>query len=153
MRNKPLLIFLTVIVSALCLYYLSFTYISRQIENDATEYATENGKLNVSKKAAYLDSLWVNPAFNLLGKELTYKEIKENEVKLGLDLMGGMHVTMEVDASDILRVLSGNNSNKQFLDALEEARQMQKTSQAPYLDLFVKTFKQTNPENISSFYF
>lgn len=146
MRNKPLLIFLTVIVSALCLYYLSFTYISRQIENDATEYATENGKLNVSKKAAYLDSLWVNPAFNLLGKELTYKEIKENEVKLGLDLMGGMHVTMEVDASDILRVLSGNNSNKQFLDALEEARQMQKTSQAPYLDLFVKTFKQTNPE-------
>lgn len=146
MRNKSLLIFLTVLVSALCLYYLSFTFISRQIEADAVEHATENGQLNIYKKAAYLDSLWVNPAFNLLGKDLTYKEIKENEVKLGLDLMGGMHVTMEVDASDILRVLSGNNPNKAFLDALEEARQLQKTRQGAYLDLFVEVFKAKNPQ-------
>lgn len=145
MRNKTLLITLTVIVSALCFYYLSFTFISRKIENDAIEFATENGKLNPYKKSSYLDSLWVNPAFNLLGKDLTYKEIKENEVKLGLDLMGGMHVTMEVDASDILRVLSGNNQNKAFLEALAEARQMQKTSQSPYLTLFVQTFKEKNP--------
>lgn len=145
MRNKTLLITLTVIVSALCFYYLSFTFISRQIENDAVEFATENGKLNVYKKSSYLDSLWVNPAFNLLGKDLTYKEIKENEVKLGLDLMGGMHVTMEVDASDILRVLSGNNQNKAFIDALESARQLQKTSQGTFLSLFVKTFKEKNP--------
>ena len=145
MRNKTLLIVLTSIVSALCLYYLSFTFISRGIEKDAEEFATENGVLNQQKKAAYLDSLWLNPAFNLLGKELTYKEIKENEVKLGLDLMGGMHVTMEVDASDILRVLSGNNSDKAFVDALEAARQMQKTSQASFVDLFYTAFKEKNP--------
>ncbi len=145
MRNKTLLIVLTLIVSALCLYYLSFTWISRGIEKDAEEFATTNGVLNQQKKAAYLDSLWVNPAFNLLGKELTYKDIKENEVKLGLDLMGGMHVTMEVDASDILRVLSGNNQEKVFVDAMLEAREMQKTSQSPYLDLFIKTFKEKNP--------
>ena len=134
MRNKPLLIFLTVLVSSLCLYYLSFTFISRNIEKEAEEFATVNGTINQQKKAAYLDSLWVNPAFNLLGKDFTFKEVKENEVKLGLDLMGGMHVTMEVDASDILRVLSGNNPNKAFLDALEEARQMQKKSQSTCLD-------------------
>lgn len=145
MRNKSLLIFLTVIVSALCLYYLSFTFISRKIEGDAEAFATENGAVNPYKKAAYLDSLWVNPAFNLLGKDLTYKDIKDYEVKLGLDLMGGMHVTMEVDASDILRVLSGNNPNKAFLDALEEARQLQKTKQGAYLDLFVQVFKEKNP--------
>lgn len=145
MRNKPLLIFLTCLVSALCLYYLSFTFISRNIEKEAEEFATENGKINQRKKAAYLDSLWVNPAFNLLGKDLTFKEVKENEVKLGLDLMGGMHVTMEVDAGDILRVLSGNNPNKAFVDALEEARQMQKSSQAPYLDLFYQAFQAKSP--------
>ena len=127
MRNKTLLLTLTAIISALCLYYLSFTFISRGIEKDAEEFATENGTVNQSKKAAYLDSLWLNPAFNLLGKELTYKEIKENEVKLGLDLMGGMHVTMEVDASDILRVLSGNNPDKAFTEALQAARELQKT--------------------------
>ena len=145
MRNKPLLIGLTIVVSALCLYYLSFTLISRKIENEATEFATKDGVTDPFKKAAYLDSLWVNPAFNLLGKELTYKEVKENEVKLGLDLMGGMHVTMEVDAGDILRVLSGNNQNKAFVDALKDAREMQKSSQSPYIDLFYKTFKEKNP--------
>jgi len=145
MRNKTLLIILTCIVSALCLYYLSFTWISRSIEKDAEEFATKDGVVNQSKKAAYLDSLWVNPAFNLLGKELTYKEVKENEVKLGLDLMGGMHVTMEVDASDILRVLSGNNQNKAFQEALIEGRELQKTNQAPFLDLFYRAFTAKNP--------
>jgi SecD/SecF fusion protein len=145
MRNKTLLLTLTAIISALCLYYLSFTFISRGIEKDAEEFAIENGTVNQLKKAAYLDSLWLNPAFNLLGKELTYKEIKENEVKLGLDLMGGMHVTMEVDASDILRVLSGNNPDKAFTEALQAAREMQKTSQKPYVDLFYQAFREKNP--------
>ena len=145
MRNKTLLITLTVIVSALCLYYLSFTWISRSIEKDAEEFATKDGLINQRKMAAYLDSLWVNPAFNLFGKELTYKEVKENEVKLGLDLMGGMHVTMEVDASDILKVLSGNNQNRAFLTALTEARELQKTNQAPFLDLFYQAFSAKNP--------
>jgi len=145
MRNKVLLISLTVIVSALCFYYLSFTWISRGIEKDAEEFATTNGVMDQRKKASYLDSLWVNPAFNLLGKELTYKEIKENEVKLGLDLMGGMHVTMEVDAGDILKVLSGNNQNKAFQEALLEARELQKTNQATFLDLFYQAFSGKNP--------
>ena len=145
MRNKTLLIILTAIISALCFYYLSFTFISRNIEKEAEEFATEKGVVNVQKKMAYLDSLWLNPAFNLLGKDMTYKEVKENEVKLGLDLMGGMHVTMEVDASDILRVLSGNNQDKALLDALEAARQMQKTSQGTFVELFYKAFKDKNP--------
>ena len=145
MKNKSLLIALTVVISALCLYYLSFTFISRGIEKDAEAFATENGVVNQQKKAAYLDSLWLNPAFNLLGKDLTFKEIKENEVKLGLDLMGGMHVTMEVDASDILRVLSGNNQDKAFMEALEEARQKQKSSQKSFVDLFYETFREKNP--------
>jgi SecD/SecF fusion protein len=145
MRNKPLLIFLTVIVSALCAYYLSFTFISRGVEKDAEEFATQNGVVNQQKKAAYLDSMWVNPSINILGKEFTYKEVKENEVKLGLDLMGGMHVTMEVDAGDIIKVLSGNNPSKAFADALAEAREAQKTSQSPYLDLFIKAFTEKNP--------
>lgn len=145
MRNKSLLITLTVVVSALCAYYLSFTFISRGVEKDAEEFATVNGVVNQQKKAAYLDSMWVNPSINILGKDFTYKEVKENEVKLGLDLMGGMHVTMEVDAGDIIKVLSGNNPGKAFADAIAEAREAQKSSQSPFLDLFVKAFQEKNP--------
>lgn len=147
MRNKGLLIFMTALVSAFCLYYLSFTWISRTIEKEAEEFAMgKDGIVNQQKKSAYLDSLWLNPkAFETFYKDYTYKEVKENEIKLGLDLMGGMHVTMEVDASDILRVLSGNNPDKGFNEALADAREKQKSSQAAFVDLFVQSFREKNP--------
>ncbi len=143
MQNRNLLIFLTALITLVCLYYLSFTFVARHIENKAAEYAKDpkTQQVNIFKKQAYLDSVWVEPVF--LG--YTYKEIKEREVKLGLDLQGGMHVAMEVSAPEVLRVLSGNNQNPDFLKALTEAQAAQQTQSGKFTDLFYEAFKKRSP--------
>ncbi len=147
MRNKGVVVVLTIIITALCLYYLSFTFVSRKVQDDAVAYATmQNGAVDLSKKVAYMDSLWNQPVYNLFGAEYTFKEVKENELSLGLDLQGGMHVTLEVSPADIIKGLSGNNQDPAFLEALNQAREMQKTSQAPYSSLFRDAFKEANPD-------
>ena len=81
MRNKGVVVFLSIIISFLCLYYLSFTFVSRNIQSTATEIATDkSGTVNLSRKQSYLDSLWNKPVYNLFGKEFTYKEVKEKKV-------------------------------------------------------------------------
>jgi SecD/SecF fusion protein len=102
MRNKTGIIILTVIVSLLCIYYLSFTFVSRGIKKDATEYATSaDGKVDFRKRQAYLDSLWKKPVYDLGFTSYTYKEVTDKELNLGLDLQGGMHVTLEVSPVEI----------------------------------------------------
>src|SRR6185369_5232535 len=97
MRNKGVVVVLTIIITLLCLYYLSFTFVSRRVQQDAIEFATDsNGALNLTKKQGYLDSIWNLPVYNFLGVEYTYKEVKENELSQGLDLQGGMHLVLEV---------------------------------------------------------
>lgn len=139
MRNKNILLTLTAIVSLLCLYYLSFTFVARGIESDAVSFATStDGKIDLRKKQAYLDSMWTQPVF--LGH--TYKQVKNNEVKLGLDLQGGMHVTMEVSAADVVRVLGNNNQSAAFQKALAEATAANRANNQPYIDAFVAAFQK-----------
>ncbi len=89
MQNKGAVVVLTIIVTILCLYYLSFTLVSRGIQKDATEYATdENGNTDFIKKQNYLDSIWNEPIYTLFGADFTFQEIKETELNLGLDLQG-----------------------------------------------------------------
>ena len=123
MQNKGLVIVLTVVITALCLYYLSFTYVSNGVSQDAIEFATDkDGVVNLNKKQTYLDSMWNIPVYNLFGAEYTYKEVKDNELSLGLDLQGGMHVTLEVSPVDIIKSLSANSQDSSFLKALVTAR-------------------------------
>ncbi|MBL7871914.1 MAG: protein translocase subunit SecDF [Cyclobacteriaceae bacterium] len=147
MRNKGVVVGLGIIITLLCLYYLSFTFVSKGVEKDAINYATDkNGSLNLTKKQKYLDSLWNQPVYNLFGAEYTYKEVKENELSLGLDLQGGMHVVLEISPIDILKGLSGNSSDAAFNAALLKAREMQKNSTDDYISLFSKAFKEANPD-------
>ena len=146
MRNKGVVVVLTIIVTALCLYYLSFTFVSRKVEQDAIAYATNSsGSVDLSKKQSYMDSLWSKPVYNLFGAEYTFKEVKENELSLGLDLQGGMHVTLEVSPIDIIKGLSGNNQDPAFMDALHKASEMQRSSQERYSALFFRAYKEANP--------
>lgn len=147
MKNKGVIVVMTVIVTLLCLYYLSFTLVSRNINDDATQYATTGGVVDLNKKQQYLDSIWTRPVYNFFGlKEYTYKEIKDTELSLGLDLQGGMHVTLEVSPVDIIKNLSGNSEDPAFLTAIEEARERQKESTAPFTELFYESFVEMNPE-------
>ncbi|MBK6265593.1 protein translocase subunit SecDF [Marivirga sp. S37H4] len=146
MKNKGFIVFMTVIVTLLCVYYLSFTFVSNGVKEDATEYARdEAGNVDYSKKQFYLDSVYNEPVYNLLGIEFTYKEIQDLELNLGLDLQGGMHVTLEVSPVDIIKGLSGNNEDPEFLAALELAQERQKTSQESFVNLFYEAFNETAP--------
>ena len=146
MRNKGFIIFLTVIVSALCLYYLSFTLVSRSVERDAAESATTaQGTVDHYKKQQYLDSVWRTPVYNFLGAEYTYQEVKENELSLGLDLKGGMHVTLEVSPVEIIRAMAGSRRDVAFEQAITRAQQLQTTSQESFVDLFYRTYREIQP--------
>jgi len=154
MRNKGAIVVLTIIVTALSLYYLSFTYISRNIQKEAVIIATDaSGVVDLSIKQQYLDSIWNEPAYTLFGADYTFKEIKDTELNLGLDLQGGMHVVLEVSPIEIIKGISGNNEDPDFLAAIAEARVEQRTSQKQFSVLFYQAYKQINPEGKLSLIF
>lgn len=146
MKNKNTIVFLTIVITALCLYYLSITFFSRGIQADAIKYSTsDDGVVSQSMKQAYLDSIWMEPVLNLLGAEFTYKDIKDIELNLGLDLQGGMHVTLEVSPVEIIKGLSGNSDDPDFLRALELAGERQRNSQSSFTQLFQQAYNEVNP--------
>ncbi len=147
MQNKGFVITLTVVITALCLFYLSFTYVSRGVQQDAVAYATDaNGIVNLNKKQSYIDSVWNKPVYNVFGYEYTYKDVKDNELHMGLDLQGGMHVTLEVSPVDIIRGLAGNTTDSAFVKAMNAARVAQRNSQASFGDLFFDAYRTANPD-------
>jgi SecD/SecF fusion protein len=154
MRNKGAVVVLTIIVTALSLYYLSFTFVSRNIQKEAVAFATNNsGIIDLSKKQQYLDSIWNEPVYSLFGADYTFKEIKDTELNLGLDLQGGMHVVLEVSPVEIIKGISGNNEDPDFLAAIEEAKIQQRTSQESFSKLFYEAYKLRKPDGKLSLIF
>jgi len=142
MRYKGLIITLTVIVSVLCAYFLFFTYVSRGVQDKAVAYATRNGQLNETKRQHYLDSVWRAPVFG----NYTYRDVKQSELGLGLDLKGGMHVTLEVSPVEIVRAMAGNSKDPAFNKAIALAEERQKTnSGTPFTTLFYQAYQETAP--------
>ncbi len=147
MRNKSFIVVLTVLVSALCLFYLSFTLVSRNVQQDAEAYALNaDGSINLTQKQHYLDSLWRKPVYNFLGITYTYQEVKEYELNLGLDLQGGMYMVLEVSPADILKGMSGNSTDPDFLAALQTATKRQKGNSESFTQLFYDAFQEIAPE-------
>ena len=142
MRYKGLIITLTVVISVLCAYFLFFTYVSRGVQQKAVAYATRNGQLNETKRQHYLDSVWRAPVFG----SYTYRDVKQSELGLGLDLKGGMHVTLEVSPVEIVRAMAGNSKDPAFNKALALAQERQKTnSGTAFTTLFYQAYKETAP--------
>ncbi|MFK7954301.1 MAG: protein translocase subunit SecDF, partial [Ekhidna sp.] len=147
MKNKGFIVFLTILISFLCIYYLSFTFVAQGVQQQATEATTNNdGILNGLERQRYLDSIWNEPVYNFVGFDYTYKDIKETELNLGLDLQGGMHVTLEVSPIDIIKGLSGNSTDADFVGALSQARDNVKGTQLNYVDEFYSEFKDNAPQ-------
>jgi SecD/SecF fusion protein len=145
MQNKGLVIFLSVVVTLLCFYYLSFTFVSYNVQRDAVAAATKDGVVDISKKQAYLDSIWTTPVYNLLGAEYTYKEVKDFELSLGLDLQGGMHVTLEIAPADIIRSLCTNAKDSSFVRAVRTASALSKKDPSKFSKYFFDTYREQNP--------
>lgn len=154
MKNKGFVVLLTIVISLLCIYYLSFTFVAQSIQKKATQASTDQlGNVDFSKKQSYLDSIWNEPVYNFLGIDYTYQDIKETELNLGLDLQGGMHITLEVSPVDILKGLSGNNGDDDFNEALQEAKKNIQGTQINYVDEFYRVFKEKAPDKSLAYIF
>lgn len=139
MQSKGAVKLFAILLALVCLYQLSFTFVTRGVENDAREFA--NG--DPAKEKAYLDSINTQEVYPLLG--LTYKKCKENEINLGLDLKGGMNVTMEVSLVDLIRSMANNSNDPTFNKALVNAQAAQANSQKDFVSLFVDEFQKLDP--------
>jgi SecD/SecF fusion protein len=148
MSNKGFVIALATIITLLCLYFLSFTLISMRVQKEALTKATgKDGVVDLAKKQAYIDSIYFLPVYDFMGiKEYTYKEVKDNELSLGLDLQGGMHVTLEVSPVEIVKGLSANSQDSSFIKALRTASDVHKRTGENFSAVFFKTFKEQNPD-------
>lgn len=142
MQNKGAILTFAILLAAVCLYQLSFTFKARQVEKAAREYAQGDP----DKEFNYLDSISGETVYNFLGlKKFTYKEVKELELNLGLDLKGGMNVTLEVAVDDLIRALSNYNNDPTFNAALQRAKEMQRGSQEDFVTLFGQAFEELDP--------
>ena len=153
MKNKGLIYFLTITISFLSIYYLQFTFVSQRIQGEATEISRDSeGNIDFKKKQKYLDSIWNKPVYNLVS-DFTFKDIKESELNLGLDLQGGMHVTLEVSPVDILQGLSSNSQDPDFLQAISIAKEKIKGTQLNFISEFYAEYKTIAPQkNLSQIF-
>ena len=137
MQNKGFITAFAVLLSLVCLFYLSFNVVTSYYNNEAKEYA--NG--DKTAEYHYLDSLSTEKVW--LG--YTLKECREKELGLGLDLKGGMNVILEVSVPDIVRTLAGNSKDATFNKAMEVAIERQANSQKDFLELFSEAYTELDP--------
>ena len=142
MQNKGAILTFAILLALVSLYQLSFTWKAKQVENAAAEYAQGDAQ----KEFHYLDSMNNVVVYNFLGlKKFTYNDVKGLEMNLGLDLKGGMNVTLEIQVKDIIRAMSNNSTDTTFVKALARADELQKNSQDDYVTLFGRAFEEINP--------
>ncbi|MDR1414463.1 MAG: protein translocase subunit SecDF [Odoribacteraceae bacterium] len=141
MQNKKAIKSLAIMLALVSLYQLFFTYKTRQVENDARMFAAGDPV----KEKSYLDSVQNEVVYNLLVATFTYKECKELELNLGLDLRGGMNVTMEVDVVDVVKSLANHSEDPSFNAALAEAVKERESSASDFVTLFGQAFARIAP--------
>ncbi|MBN2661945.1 MAG: protein translocase subunit SecDF [Tannerellaceae bacterium] len=137
MQNKGFVKVFSVLLTLVCLFYLSFSFVTRYYSSKAVEYAAGDP----TKESQFIDSLSTQKVW--LG--YTLKQCREMEISLGLDLKGGMNVVLELNVADVLRSLSNKNTDENFNKALDLAYARQSTSQKDFIDLFAEEYKKLDP--------
>ncbi|NQY29816.1 MAG: protein translocase subunit SecDF [Flavobacteriaceae bacterium] len=139
MQNKGIVKLFAFLFVAVSVYQLSFTYIANKVENDAAAFVGEVANADELEKK-YLDS--VGGESVIAG--ITYDYAKKRVLNKGLDLKGGVNVTLQISTKDILRGLANNSKNPVFNQALAKADKMQTNSDDTYLELFFTAFDDVN---------
>ena len=137
MQNKGFIRVFAVLLTLVCLFYISFSFVTRHYTKKAEEYA--NG--DAMKYKQYIDSIATEKVY--LGY-YTFKQCREMEIGLGLDLKGGMNVTLQISVADVLRSLSNNNTDVNFNKALSNATANQADNK-DFLSAFVNEYKKLDP--------
>lgn len=143
MQNRNVISLFAIVFSLVCLYQLSFTWIANGVEEDAKAFA----KGDEVKERLYLDSIATESVYSFIGlKEYTYNECTAREINLGLDLKGGMNVTLEVSVVDVIRALSNYSKDITFNAAITDALEKQRDSQNDFVSLFAAAFAQRDAD-------
>jgi SecD/SecF fusion protein len=159
MQNRGLIRLLAIALALVCFYQLYFTFKTYKVERDAKAYGMTQARLKnagatplqleaIAPKleALYLDSIASQPVYNFFGlRKYTYREVGEYAIPLGLDLKGGMNVTLEISVVDLVRAMSGNSTDSTFTAAIKLALVNQKGSQEDFVTLFGKAFQTIDP--------
>ena len=194
MQNKGAIKIFAIALALICLFQISFTFVTKHVENKAFKYAnsqqTEDKSLKEAKEQlsgelfhtafdsltpdqqkqvlnntnfeiikkmsyqtiadqktnTYLDSISREVVYNIGIRKYTFRECREREINLGLDLKGGMNVTMEISVADIVRGMSGNSKDPVFNKAIAEALAMEKSSTSDFVTLFGEAFQKLDPQ-------
>ena len=139
MQNKGFVKVFAVLLTLVCVFYLSFSFVTRHYTSKAKEFA----KGDVKVEQDYLDSLANEKVF--FGN-WTLKQCREMEISLGLDLKGGMNVILEVSVPDVIKALADNKPDEAFNQALANAAKQAISSQDDVITLFVREYHKIAPD-------
>ena len=148
MQSKGVIKLLAILLAIACIYQLSFSLKARSVEKKAAEYAakvSESDSLRQAAEIYYLDSVQNRPVYDLGFISFTYKEVKEKEINLGLDLKGGMNVMLEVQVEDVLKALAGDSAHDpMFEEAIARANKALKEGTNNYIGEFAKAYREVS---------
>ncbi len=142
MQNKGALKLLVIMLAVACAFQLSFTFVSQNVQNKAAKIAAGDA----AREQNYLDSMKSEVVYNLGLVKYTYAECQEKEINLGLDLRGGMNITLEIAVEDVLRALSGYSADPEFNQAMAAAKKAQANSTSDFITLFAESYAQIAPQ-------
>lgn len=154
MQNKGLIRVFAILFGLVCLYQLSFTFITNNVETDAEEFAFQKigedvdnySELRDQAEASYLDSIGNDDVI----AGITYNDAKDKELNKGLDLKGGINVILQISVRDILSGLANDSRDPAFRKAIAEADEAQTDSQENYVDLFFEAFNNIPNAELAS---
>ncbi|HEY6160592.1 MAG TPA: hypothetical protein VI112_05195, partial [Bacteroidia bacterium] len=178
MQNKGAVRLFAILLALACLFYLSFSLITRGVEKDAKQTADtyvmkqsvkdtaskmSNGDkqrydsimeaFRNSRETRYLDSMRKQVVWNLWPFKFTYEDCKEKEINLGLDLRGGMNVTLEVSVQDIIKGMSNKPDDPKLQQALTNTLIKEKTDSRDFATVFGEEMKKQDNVHPLSYYF
>ena len=134
MQNKGIVKFIAIVLILVCCFYLSFTFVTRHYESKAAAMGEEAGQ-------EFLDSIMNEKVYCGI---YSFKQCRELEMGLGLDLKGGMNVILEVSVPDVIDVLADHKTDAAYKKSMEEAKKEEETSQNDFISLFIKYWKQNS---------
>ncbi len=145
MQNKGLVKLFAFLFALVSIYQLSYTFIADKVETEAAAFASKKISGTASEDtdarevltANYLDSVGQNSIFGYA----TYNTAKKNQLNKGLDLKGGINVTLQISVKDILKGLANNSKSPIFTKALADADAASRDSDDTYVDLFFEAFE------------
>ena len=132
MQNKGIVKFIAVVLILVCCFYLSFSFVTRHYESKAAAMGEVAGQ-------EYLDSIMNEKVYCGI---YSFKQCREMEIGLGLDLKGGMNVILEVSVPDVVDVLADHKTDAIYKKSMEQAKKEEETSQDDFISLFIKYWKQ-----------